>query len=253
MTITTNRQGTNRKEFARRHAALPVEALASIAGGIALGTYALFRRSRGSIVAAGSGGYLVYRGIAELRRPLQGRVRKGFTIAKTPDEVYAFMSEPSNWNRFLHAVRLDVEAEHRVRLRFGESAGLDLSSRVMITDQKAAEYIAWASDDEAFEHRGVIRLNKAPGSRGTEVSIALEYKAPAGPLARSLASLVGWNPEQVVTESLRHLKQLMEAGEIPTTAGQPVGQRGLKGAALRVLYHEGPTEDATQQIRLAGD
>jgi len=86
-----------------------------------------------------------------------------------------------------------------------------------------------------------------------EISVALEYKAAAGPVARTLASLVGWGPEQIVRESLRHLKQLMEAGEIPTTAGQPVGARGMKGAALRVLYREGPTEDATEQTRMAGD
>ena len=57
----------------------------------------------------------------------------------------------------------------------------------------------------------------------------------------------------MVRESLRHLKQLIEAGEIPTTAGQPVGNRGMRGAAQRVLYREGPTEDATEQVRLAGD
>jgi len=253
MTITTNRQDMKAGEFARWPVSSHVEALASITGGIVLGSYALLRRRWDSIAAAAGGGYLLYRGVTELRRPFQGRVRKAFTIAKTSDEIYAFMSEPSNWNRFLHAFHLEQESGDWVRLRFGESAGLDVSSRVRITDRKPADYIAWASDDESFAHRGVIRLNKAPGGRGTEVSIALEYKAPAGRVARSLASLVGWNPEQVVTESLRHLKQLMEAGEIPTTAGQSVGERGLKGAALRVLYREGPTEDATQQIRLAGD
>lgn len=54
-------------------------------------------------------------------------------------------------------------------------------------------------------------------------------------------------------ESLRHVKQLLEAGEIPTTIGQPVGRRGLKGAAMRVIYRERPSEDAVEQTRLAGD
>jgi uncharacterized membrane protein len=253
MTITTNRSSMKGRESARRPGSSHVEALASIVGGAVLGAYALLRRRWGSIAAGAGGGYLMYRGITELRRPLQGRVRKSFTIVKTADEIYGFMSEPSNWNRFLHAIRLEQEDDDRMRLRFGEPAGLDLSSRVIITDHRPADYIAWASDEKAFEHRGVIRFREAPGDRGTEVSVALEYKAPAGPLARGLASLVGWDPEQVVTESLRHLKQLMEAGELPTTAGQPVGERGVKGAAMRLLYREGPTEDATQQVRLAGD
>jgi uncharacterized membrane protein len=104
-----------------------------------------------------------------------------------------------------------------------------------------------------LEHRGVIHFKQAPGNRGTEVSVALEYKAPAGPIARGLASLVGWGPEQVVRESLRHLKQLMEAGEIPTTKGQPSGARGIRGTAKRIMFREGPSEQAVEQTRMAGD
>jgi uncharacterized membrane protein len=181
-------------------------------------------------------------------------VRKAHTIARKPEEIYEFIRTPSNWNRFLHAIRIQPESDNRFRLKVGEAAGMDLVSQIQITDEKLNEYIAWSSTaGEIFEHRGVIHFRKAPADRGTEVSVALEYKAPAGPVARSLASLVGWNPEQMVNESVRHLKQIVEAGEIPTTAGQPVGKRGMKGAALRVLYREGPTEDATEAARLAGD
>lgn len=150
-------------------------------------------------------------------------------------------------------LRLESRGDGRLRLTIGKPAGIDLESRVEITDHKPGEYIAWASDELMLEHRGVIRFDKAPGARGTEVKVALEFKAPAGPIARALASLVGWEPEQLVRESLRHLKQLLEAGEIPTTVGQPVGQRGLKGAAMRVIYRERPSEDAIEQARLAGD
>jgi len=56
-----------------------------------------------------------------------------------------------------------------------------------------------------------------------------------------------------VRESLRHLKQLIEAGEIPTTAGQPSGARGIRGAAKRIVFREGPTEQSIEQTRVAGD
>jgi len=55
-----------------------------------------------------------------------------------------------------------------------------------------------------------------------------------------------------VRESLRRLKLLMEAGEIPTTAGQPVGSRGLSGVTKRVIYRE-PQTEAAAETRLAGD
>lgn len=254
MTITTSlAHEYDENGFSRRPATSTTEALLTVGAGVALATYGIVRRHWSSSALAAGGGYLLYRGISEMRRPYQGRVRTAFTIAKTPQEIYDFLRDPGNWNRFLHAIQLERTANGQFQLKLGRSAGIDLMSTVEVTDHKPGEYIAWASDDRMLEHRGVIRLQNAPGNRGTEISVALEYKAAAGPVARSLASLVGWGPEQIVRESLRHLKQLMEAGEIPTTAGQPVGARGMKGAALRVLYREGPTEDATEQTRMAGD
>ena len=254
MTITTNlspRDGET--EFARRPATSTSEALLTLAAGSALVGAGIWRRNWLGAALASGGGYLLYCGIRDMRRPYQGSVRVSFTIAKDPKQVYDFVSDPLNWNKFLHVIRLEPSASGRLRLAIGQSAGIDFESRVEVTDHKPGEYIAWASDEQMLEHRGVIRFDKAPGDRGTQISVALEFKAPAGPIARGLASLLGWSPEQVVRESLRHVKQLLEAGEIPTTSGQSVGVRGLKGAVQRVVYRERPTEDAIEQTRLAGD
>jgi uncharacterized membrane protein len=42
-------------------------------------------------------------------------------------------------------------------------------------------------------------------------------------LGELYAKLTGEEPAHHVTEALRRFKALMEAGEIPTTDGQPVG------------------------------
>jgi uncharacterized membrane protein len=206
----------------------------------------------GTALAAG-GGYLIYCGVNDLRRPYQGRVRVAFTILKDSKEIYNFLADSGNWAKFLYRIRLENRSPGRLRLSIDEPPGIDFESRVEITDQKEADFIAWASSEQMLEHRGVIRFKAAPDDRGTEVSVAMEYKAPSGPIAQALASLIGWNPEQVVRESLRRLKQLMEAGEIPTTQGQPVGARGLKGKAARVLYREPVAENVPETARLAGD
>ena len=254
MTITTNlspRYGD--KPFSRRPATSTSEAMLTLAAGAALVGTGIWRRSWLGAALASGGGYLLYCGIQDMRRPYQGRVRVSFTIAKDPKQVYDFVADPQNWKKFLHVIRLEPRGAGQFRLAIGEPAGIDLESRAEVTDNKPGEYIAWASDEQMLEHRGVIRFDKAPGARGTQISVALEIKSPAGPVARTLASLVGWSPEQVVRESLRHVKQLLEAGEIPTTTGQPVGVRGLKGAVQRVIYRERPSEDALEQTRLAGD
>jgi uncharacterized membrane protein len=261
MTITTDlSQKYGEEEFSRRPATSQFEALLTLAAGVALTGAGLWRRGWMGTALAGGGGYLLYCGVSDFRRPYQGSVRVAFTINKDAQEIYRFISDPENWNRFLHAIELRNVGGGELQLHIGRPAGIDFKSHIEVTDQKPGEYIAWASSEQMLEHRGVINLKKAAGDRGTEISVALEYKAPAGPIARSLAQLIGWHPEQVVRESLRRLKQLMEAGEIPTTEGQAVGSRGLSGAAKQLLYRERPTEHrpaeselAVPQAKMAGD
>ncbi len=253
MTITTNiAEKYGKKEFARRHASSKVETMVTLAVGAAASIYGLARRDWFGAAFVGGGGYLLFSGVSDLRRPYQDKARVAFTIGKSPQEVYDFVRNPSNWGHSLREPVFDLDNEGKVIIRFGGDDGAEFKSRVDITDEKPGEYIAWASAGHMIEHRGVVRFRKAPGDRGTEISVAFEYKAPAGPIGRSLASLVGLNPEQLVREGLRQIKQLMETGEIPTTAGQPVGARGLSGTAKRVLYHERPAAEMQPQ-RLAGD
>jgi uncharacterized membrane protein len=254
MTITTNLASKyGEKEFSQRPATSTHEAVLTLAAGGALAGLGIWRRGWFGGMLGAAGGYLLYCGVRDFQRPYQGRVRISCTIGKDRKEVYDFVSNPQNWGKFTHAIQAESRGDRAFAFSLGKPAGIDFHSDVDITDRLAGEHIAWASADQMLEHRGVIHFKPAPGNRGTEVSVALEYKAPAGPIARGLAALVGWSPEQVVRESLRHLKQLMEAGEIPTTAGQPSGARGIRGAAKRILFREGPSEQAVEQTRLAGD
>jgi hypothetical protein len=54
----------------------------------------------------------------------------------------------------------------------------------------------------------------------------------------------------LVGESLRHLRQILETGVIPTTAAQAVGARGIKGTVQRVLYREDANDDAIELSRV---
>lgn len=219
--------------------------------GAALSIYGIVRRDWLGAAVAGGGGYLLYCGAADLRRPYQGRVRVAFTIGKDPQEVYDFVRKTRNWDSGLRAMRFVHEGEG-LSIRFGDGKHLALKSRLEVTDEKPGEYIAWASDAHMIEHRGVVHFKKAPGERGTELSVALEYKAPTGPISRSLAMMAGLDPEQLVREGLRQIKQLIETGEIPTTIGQPVGARGMRGAVKRIAFRERPAVEPEPE-RIAGD
>ena len=71
----------------------------------------------------------------------------------------------------------------------------------------------------------------APGDEGTEVTVALEYNPPGGKLGAMVAKFAGEDGGMQVYYALKRLKALMEAGEIPSTEGQPVGgnQKTAKG------------------------
>jgi len=258
MTITTNAFPKNREEeFSNRPATSRLETAIELAAGTALSIYGIVRRDWFGAGFAAGGGYLLYCVASDLRRPYQGSVRVGFTIAKLPQEVYEFVRNPQNWKIGVPGVELEPDANGGLSVRFGDGDRCSLNTRVAVTEEKPGEYIAWASDIHMIEHRGVVHFKQAPGGRGTELSVAMEYKAPTGPISRSLAMMAGFDPEQIVREGLRRIKQLMEAGEIPTTNGQPVGARGVRGVAKRVIFRERPARERpaidTQPQRLAGD
>jgi uncharacterized membrane protein len=249
MTISTDVEASReQRKSSDQYPSRTVRA-ATVLSGTALAALGLTRRGWTRTTLAASGGYLVYLGITGKAAPYKGAVRVAFTINRSPEEVYSFVLDPQNWPRFLQGIEMEPGQEGSLVLSLGKPAGLDIRSEVVVTDERANEYIAWSSLPGALQHRGVIRFRPAPANRGTEISVAFEYRVPAGPFGRALGLLVGWDPEQLVRESLRHLKQLLEAGEIPTTLGQPSGARGVKGKALRVIYREREGED----IRLAGD
>ncbi len=252
MTITTRRSDYANGGFSRRSDSAKVTAAASILGGTALTAYGITRRSWGGAALAIGGACIACYGISDAIRPYTGAVRVSYTIGAAPEDVYAFVRDSRKWSHFLHGLAMESTGGDSLKLTFGEAAGFKVISDAKITDEEPGKFIAWSSGGGALQHRGVINFRRAPGERGTEISVAFEFKAAAGPVARAVAQFVGWDPEQLVRESLRHLKELLEAGEIPTTHGQPVGARGLKGAALRVLYRETAAEDSTQ-TRMAGD
>jgi uncharacterized membrane protein len=94
-----------------------------------------------------------------------------------------------------------------------------------IVEDQQNERIRWrAVGDADIRHAGLVTFRPAPGDRGTEMRVMLEYAPPGGPLTAAMASLFGKEPAQQIRDDLRRFKQMMEAREVPTTAGQPAGR-----------------------------
>lgn len=226
-------------------------AAAAVLTGGGLAAFGLSRRSWAGLGLAAGGAYLAYHGISRVA-PYLGSVRVSYTINRSPEELYAFVRNKQNWVSFARGIEVAEGDQNEIKFVLGRSLGFELASSLKITEEKPGNFIAWSSLPGAIEHRGVMRFTPIP-DRGTELSVALEFKIPAGTVTQVLGMLYGQGPEQLVRENLRRLKRLIETGEIPTTAGQPSGSRGAKGSVLRAFYRENVEQNMPEPARLAGD
>ncbi|MBD2076161.1 SRPBCC family protein [Phormidium sp. FACHB-592] len=210
------------------------ERWASIIGGGAMVLFGLQQRSLRGVLTAIAGGSLAYHG-AQGEKSLPTvvtdavglnkviRAERTVTINKPAAELYAYWHDFANLPTFMRHVQsvtvMDMRRSHWVaKAPMGQSIEWDAD----IIDDRPNELIAWASIEGAdVDNSGFVRFKPAPGNRGTEVKVVIEYNPPGGVLGSALAKLFGEEPEQQIGDELNRFKQLMEAGEIATTEGQP--------------------------------
>lgn len=156
-------------------------------------------------------------------------VEQAFTINKPRDQLYQFWRNFENLPRFmshLESVRvIDEKRSHWVAKAPKFYGGGQVEWDAEIINDDTNTVIAWRSLDNAdVDNAGSVRFVDAPAGRGTEVRVVLDYIPPAGKVGSLIAKLFLEEPNIQVREDLRAFKQLMEAGEVPTTEGQPMGK-----------------------------
>jgi uncharacterized membrane protein len=154
------------------------------------------------------------------------RVKKSMTVNRLPEEVYEFWRNLENLPRFMNNVR-SVQRHGNGRSHWVVSGprGTVVKWDAQITVDRPNEMIAWQTvPGSSVDHRGYVKFVPAPGGRGTEVHIAMEYQPPGGEAGKLLGNLLGGITEQQIQEQIRNFKNIMEAGEIPTIKGQTSGR-----------------------------
>lgn len=163
---------------------------------------------------------------AELHPLRAVRIEHAATVNRPARELFRFWRNFENLPSIMHHLAsVSPAGERRSHWKAKAPAGTAVEWDAEIVEEKPDELIAWKSVElAAVPNRGAVRFKELRGGRGTEVRVELEYEPPAGNVGRVFAKLFGMEPEQQLREDLRHFKQIMEAGEIPTTAGQPSGR-----------------------------
>lgn len=211
------------------------ERLAAIVGGAALMAFAARDRSWRAVGAAVAGVPLIYRGatgawpvpqaVASRATLSPLHVETSVTIDKPAQELYDFWRRLENLPRFmrhLDEVRdLGDGRSHWVgRTPFGTRAEWEAE----IVEDRPGRLLSWRSvAGSQVATAGSVLFEEATGGRGTVVRVEMDIRAPHHLLGRAVAGLA--HVEREVHEDLRRFKNLLEAGEVPTTDGQPHGER----------------------------
>ena len=226
---------------------------ALVTGG-ALAAYGVSRRSPRALAFGLAGGLVALQGAkvgpaANLfKREL--RQQRTVTINRPAAELYELWRNEENaplWMEHIERVTSLSSTHSRWVMRGPGGAPIEWESE--ITEDRHGRAIAWRSvPGSKVEQAGRVEFEELANGRGTELGLKMIYRMPGGIFGSSLATLLGFHPEQQIREDLRHFKMLMEAGEIATTRGQPHGPRGLKGSVMEKMLGESqhPLERANQ-------
>jgi uncharacterized membrane protein len=230
------------------------ERYGSIASGIALILLGLARRRLSGLLLGATGAALLARGstgkcslyrslglsTARSQRPgvpdnLGTKVERSITIRRSPEDIYRFWRNLQNLPRFMQNLQkvesIGGNRSHWVAIGPG---GRSIEWDAEIINEHPNELIAWESlPGSELENAGSVRFRPAPGARGTEVRICMQFNPTRGLLGMLAAKLKGESPETQVEEDLIRLKQLLETGEITTAASRPTPHDPLRAQAPR--------------------
>ena len=164
------------------------------------------------------------------------QIERVTTINRSVHDVYQFWHQFENFPTFMrHLEAVEMLDERRSRWRAKAPAGMTVEWEAEIIEDRTDEWIAWRSvPGSTIENSGSVRFSPAPGARGTEVRVQLQYSPPAGTLGRGIAWLLGEEPDQQIHEDLRRFKQLMETGEIPLSDGPSLWRAAQPGDPQKI-------------------
>jgi uncharacterized membrane protein len=231
---------------------------AAVLGG-ALVALGLRRRSLGGAAAALAGGWLLYRGVSKqtterrtgtsTEQPAGTTTESGtattpqstgtasqptattpversITVGKPADELHRLWRDSETLTQIVgHFAEVTDAGEDRQHWRVDGPLGWSAEWDAEIVEDSSGESLRWESvEDGALLREGSVRFRPAPGDRGTEVTLRLQFDPPGGALGSTVLERLGFVPATLANEALGRFKSLAETGEIPTLERNPSGR-----------------------------
>ncbi len=163
------------------------------------------------------------------------------TIRATPDQVFNLYTRTEFLPAWMEGVvsvqRLSQKKLHWVMQDLGTGKQFQFDSEELESVQ-GERHVSRVTTGPTAGTTETLTLREHPSGRGTIATLVTGYTLPGGLFTKAVSSVVSRSPAQVTIENLRHLKEILEAGEIPTVEGQSAGKRGVSGKLKQMLYGE---------------
>ena len=221
-----------------------VERWASFVTGAAVMAFGLSRRSVRGVCLAVAAAPLAYKGLmgewpvsgsrddtngandvtrAALRGAHGIHVRESIRLEVPLEQAYRFWRRLENLPRFMdHLERVDDLGDGRSHWVARGPVGMAVEWDAEIINEVENKVIGWRSlPDSDITTAGAVNFSTVRDGRSTQLSVHLQYSAPAGRAGRFLAMVFGSDPASMIREDLRCVKQLLEAGEIARVSKEP--------------------------------
>jgi len=150
------------------------------------------------------------------------KIERTVSVLRPAAELYRFWRDFANLPRFMQHLESVTCTDDRHSHWIARSpGGKHVEWDAEIINEIDGELIAWKTvGDSDVAHAGSVNFRAAPGNRGTEVKLVLDYEPPAAGLMGTIAKGFGHATDALIREELRRFKHVAEAGEIPTVEGQ---------------------------------
>lgn len=151
--------------------------------------------------------------------PDRALLEEAVTIRRPASELYAFWRAQENLAGVMeNVVRIEKLHDKRSCWTVKAPGEKEVSWESVITNEVPGRELTWQSAEGAdVANSGRVRFEDA-GERGTVVRATIAYEAPAGIVGRVVAKVFQREPRIQARRDLHRFKQLMEAGEIATSA-----------------------------------
>jgi len=167
---------------------------------------------------------------------------ESITVNRPIEQVFGFWRRLENLPRFMRYIEsVERMGDGRSRWRAIGPGGVTVEWVAETVSERDNDLIAWRSlPDARVQTSGTVRFTRAPGARGTEVHVDMNFRPPAGSLGKTIAWLTSRDPARQLHEDLQRFKQLLETGEIAVSEGAGLWRPGQPtGKADKVRTYAG--------------